>query len=830
MEKHFFSPENIGNLTSILMKQTNVKDDPEVKKKCKSLLVQQMKEVYGKYSDKRPSNMKSSEFLSALNRKSVKQSVAICEEIKNKKKQSYSSSSANPPRGGAPRATELSDFKKERDKLMFGQQHLKIPPKRPQSDASIKDTGNREMLFNDTNNMSNYAMFNVNEDEGGYIGADGSLKGGILNLEADNDNFGDRNKKDDLDRAMKERQSNYDENYRTNPNKRENTMYRDRDIGNNFTDRLPEYENRQQNMKNPNSERMPLQGYGSETSRPLQGYGSDTSRPEYTNRQHNRTNDNNFDNSNHGNNNYENFDNNYDNNYDSNFENFDNNNFGNGNFGNNYDNDDFNNNNFDNNNFGNNRPINNENNNDDIDIKAKFNDVLASRNMENNNVKPPPSKKIDPLISPYQNSQRQEHMSHNNNQQNRQNYNQQNYDSNYNQQNRRTYNQQNYNQQNHNQQNHNQQNHNQQNRPNYNPNNPKYNTNYANNTDNTYLNEMREVLSPLYNDDTVKEEMVNLDSDQLDAYITKMKNKIYAHMNVSNFDPYCLQTLSSSELKELINKISLDLSGIDNIMDNTSHSNYQIQNNINHDKKQYNTKQNNDMNEVDTKITHHNNTFEDILIKSNEYDDPENYSDYMVEFKQPYYDIKSFQLLNLKLPPITNVITNDNNNIKILLNDDEINKQIPPNMYDLENLLKVLNVFLSPYFNVVYTNNRIMVQNITNTKFDMANNDRSVFRMLGFKKLNYIDRSSYISEDEPLLGANKEIFLFIGGIKDDGPIYKFNSLENPNNLCPVIINLDSTIDTLSDIIIKFKYENDIESNKNVNFYGKPHEMLIRLGH
>ncbi len=523
--------------------------------------------------------------------------------------------------------------------------------------------------------------------------------------------------------------------------------------------------------------------------------------PNYANRQQNRG-DNNFNNGNfENNNNYENgvFGNNYDNN------------FGNEQFG------DFN----DNNNFNNDNFDDNDENNGELNIKYK--DVMASRNFEDkNNIKTKPPNKIDPLISPYHNSQ--EHMTSQNNdkqiynQQNRQNYNQQNHNQqNYNQNNRQNYNQNNSqpNRQNYNQQ--------QQSKQNYNPSNPNYNTNHTNNP---YLNGNREVLSPLYNDDTIKEEMVNLDSEQLDAFITKMKNKIYIHMNVSSFDPYCLQTLSSSELKELINKISLDLSGIDNI----SPSKYQMQPNIDYDTKQSNTKQikNYNVDDGESKDLHQN-KYEDILIRSNDYDEPDNFSDYMVEFKQPYHNVTSFQLLNLKLPPISNVITKDNSNIKILLNDDEIQKDVPPNMYDLGNLLKLLNVYLAPHFNVVETNNHIKIQNITNTKFDLENNDKSVFRMLGFKKSKYLDKSSYISEEEPLLGSNKEVFLFIGGIKDDEAIFKFYSLENPNNLCPLTITLDEPIDILSDIIISFKYENNIESKKNVNFYGKPHELLIRLG-
>jgi hypothetical protein len=167
--------------------------------------------------------------------------------------------------------------------------------------------------------------------------------------------------------------------------------------------------------------------------------------------------------------------------------------------------------------------------------------------------------------------------------------------------------------------------------------------------------------------------------------------------------------------------------------------------------------------------------------------------------------------------------------MKILLNDDEINKNITPNMYELQGLLNIMNMYLAPSFNVTYNNGRVTITNITNIKFDMANGEKSVFKLLGFKKSNYSDKVSYVGEEEPLFGSNRDVYLFIEGIKDEEAIFKFKSMENPNNLCPVTLTLDKPIEELSEIFIKFKYEDNVESNKGVNFYGKPHELLVRLG-
>src|ERR1700677_3166401 len=107
MENHFFSDKNVGNLTTTLIKQLNVKDNPEYRGKCEKLLRQQMREVYKKYGNNRPPKMKATEFLGALNNKSIKQTVTIFDSIKNKKKQNKSS--------------ELAELKKNRDSLTHNQ-------------------------------------------------------------------------------------------------------------------------------------------------------------------------------------------------------------------------------------------------------------------------------------------------------------------------------------------------------------------------------------------------------------------------------------------------------------------------------------------------------------------------------------------------------------------------------------------------------------------------------------------------------------------------------------------------------------------------------------
>lgn len=726
MESHFFNDKNVNNMTNILIKQLNIKNDPEVRKKCKKLVYQQMKEVYDKYGSKRPEGMKSAEFLNALNKKSVKQSIVICESSKKKKQTKESS---------------VSDLKLERDALTFGPRNLKQPPKRPEH--TLKGSDDREMLFNDTTNMSNFASFDT-KSPAQYVRADGSLSRDAPTDWDDDVNIG-RSKQDDLERAMNERQKDYNQQNRASSGGKggKHNEYRDdRQMFNN-------------NNRNDNFNDEHFSGNFNE-------------------------NDNNY------NNNYGNFDGNDD--YGDNFSGGNDNFSGGSNTDRNY--------------------------NDDTAIKSRYNDVLASRSALDYDSKKPPPKNFNPSVSPYQKDNNRMPPRNDDDRRPRNDYEDRRLRNDYDDRDndRRPRNddrRQRYD---------NRQSQNQNQNPNDNLN---------------HLNGSREVSLPLYNNNNfIKEEMINLDSEQLDAYIAKMKSKISTQINLSNFDPNCLQNLSSLELKELINKISLDLSGINNIINDPSPSpsTFHINNNnMAHDNFNYDISPREPDNTPIQKHHENKNKFVDILIKSNEWDQPENYNDYMVDFKEPYTHVTSFQLLNLKLPALTNVINTDNNNMKILLNDDEINKNITPNMYELQGLLNIMNMYLAPSFNVTYNNGRVTITNITNIKFDMANGEKSVFKLLGFKKSNYIDKVSYVGEEEPLFGSNRDVYLFIEGIKDEEAIFKFKSMENPNNLCPVTLTLDKPIEELSEIFIKFKYEDNVESNKGVNFYGKPHELLVRLG-
>ena len=209
------------------------------------------------------------------------------------------------------------------------------------------------------------------------------------------------------------------------------------------------------------------------------------------------------------------------------------------------------------------------------------------------------------------------------------------------------------------------------------------------------------------------EAMKNLDSEQLETYIKRMKDKIYNQMNITNFDPLFLQTLNSQQLDALIRKISLELSGLNNIVtENVKKTDAAIpyfNNILNLQNNSPISVNNNDLTDsivipsnqmahiyhedtvntnnvvvVDDYEKHNKNItqekkgplvkYTDILIKSQDYDEPSNYNDYMVEFDQnnPYRNVVSFQLVNLKVPKTSNTVTHHSNKFRYMIDEQEM--------------------------------------------------------------------------------------------------------------------------------------------------------------
>lgn len=203
----------------------------------------------------------------------------------------------------------------------------------------------------------------------------------------------------------------------------------------------------------------------------------------------------------------------------------------------------------------------------------------------------------------------------------------------------------------------------------------------------------------------------------------------------------------------------------------------------------------------------------------------------MVDFGDEYKNIVSFQLTNIKFPNINNLINEYNNDILITIDDEDINDQIEHGIYDLTKLIENINTNEKIFnnFEIKLENDHVSIKSNDDKIFNLINRDKSIFKKLGFTQNKYIGKNYYASDELPFINRSRLIHLFIEGIDDEKPILSFNSLEDPNKLCPKNINFSKPLEILGEIFIKFKYDLDLESNNLIDFYGDPHELSFRVG-
>jgi hypothetical protein len=219
MDNYFFSKDNIERLTNHLSKSLNIKNTPESRKACRRFLESQMKSIFDKYGDKKPSKMPMSEFLQKLNQKSVEDCVKLY-EIKMQKKSNSAS------------------LNMRRDKEIYGNRSQYME-NRPAHTSRIMNKDSELPGMLDSGGDGNYASVSSFASPGEFITATGEMGsnmqfngGGNNNASNNNDYTNDPNmfadKKhsiDDLERRMLERQNEYQGRPVMNMNNFNNSSY-----------------------------------------------------------------------------------------------------------------------------------------------------------------------------------------------------------------------------------------------------------------------------------------------------------------------------------------------------------------------------------------------------------------------------------------------------------------------------------------------------------------------------------------------------------------------------------------------------------------------------
>lgn len=208
MDKFFFSPKNIDRQASQLGVAINAKRNPESQERCHKIINKHMKDVYGKYGNRKPNNMSPNEFIDLLNKKSIKESISYCKSNSNKSYRNHSTR-YTPDRIGDLEMDRVAEIEGQRDNMIgLRPTPTKVPSKikREFDNPTIPrdEDGKNQQIVGDTG--GGFAPFLKGEGE--YINAFGEMGS---KMPTNEENFeSQKSGGDDLIRRMNELQMKYD--------------------------------------------------------------------------------------------------------------------------------------------------------------------------------------------------------------------------------------------------------------------------------------------------------------------------------------------------------------------------------------------------------------------------------------------------------------------------------------------------------------------------------------------------------------------------------------------------------------------------------------------
>jgi hypothetical protein len=218
-----------------------------------------------------------------------------------------------------------------------------------------------------------------------------------------------------------------------------------------------------------------------------------------------------------------------------------------------------------------------------------------------------------------------------------------------------------------------------------------------------------------------------------------------------------------------------------------------------------------------------------IVIKSENYTEPEFYNDYMVEFKKPIKKISKINIIDCAFPEFNTKVTIDDesNQFIFVIGDEEKDIGLADGDYDMIEVLESIQDAIYDENDITLSiteTDHVCIENKKNEIFEIYNTHGvSITRKMGFTKNFYRGKTKYTS-DEPV-SNNKELYLFINNISPIDAIAKFNL--NNNECIPMKNSFDVPIKELDTMIIQFK-TSDEEYSDLIDFNNKSHNLTLEI--
>lgn len=216
----------------------------------------------------------------------------------------------------------------------------------------------------------------------------------------------------------------------------------------------------------------------------------------------------------------------------------------------------------------------------------------------------------------------------------------------------------------------------------------------------------------------------------------------------------------------------------------------------------------------------------EIDISPEENEEPEFYSDYIVEFNNKIY--KSLTNLNIiveELPHFKPFINNVQNKLNIVCNGKTKDIELDEDHYELDEILEGLTNNLED-INVICSLNDdgfVQFKNTKGVELELNGEKESFLCLLGFTEKKYNGSNIYIAENLCPFNLDK-LYLYIPNIDKNKPICTIDDSGNVN----MLLNPNKIIQKLDCVVIQIKDGESSERNLFHNFCGKPPKLQLRF--
>ena len=221
---------------------------------------------------------------------------------------------------------------------------------------------------------------------------------------------------------------------------------------------------------------------------------------------------------------------------------------------------------------------------------------------------------------------------------------------------------------------------------------------------------------------------------------------------------------------------------------------------------------------------------DDIFVSSKEYSKNNNYNTYSIPLKKEFKNVIGLELGNCNIPSNNYNIIPSNNSFEYIINHRRKIIRIQEGKYNIKKLIKALHVGFEKYgdkIKITINNDYITITNLDRIKFYIVNCNKTISKLLGFKKINYENEYIYKAEEKFNLNVKNILYLFIDNISNS----YFAKIDSDNkkiilsNRASIFVNNPKKLRELN---IRFKYS---VNNKNKDYYhfnNKPHTLIFKI--